>query len=1098
MQVHKDISKIKRVTDIDIYLFVLDRQNTTFLIHKWNSEFFNYMSEISCSYRSSIPFVNIRNLFNDCFEEINGLPVANRKKIRPKTKQFERVLKRIMQKGWLIYNASDDDLDQIESNIAKFFPGNSKIFVSDLWEKYDYFYKQIIGPEGARERNWNIALEEDIRRYKDRIIASGKDQEHLDYLVEESTNDFNFRLARIPFESVEKINKGIFFKTLSGNFCVFAHFGDGVYEKLIKIGWKYQRVEYTDEYFDTLSGEKIKVSRSFLSAGKDYQKALRGIAYVNQYGPENYCVDPRFFSDLPLDSFQEFLENEKNTQRKFEIIKEKCIEKSKTFKYNIPLPLSFDKDKSSTQHIYIDKIQNNLVLKSAYNDGAYHALTGFWKYLGKGSFSASINPHTTIKGIRNLADTVHGYTISYPALCRLQTLSKKALEIEKQKSEDISKSRKTASETNFPAPDGLHYLPFQSAGVEYALGRHGTLFGDEMGLGKTIQALGVINAKPEINRVLIVCPASLKINWRNEAKKWLIRPLTVGIARSTEEFPESDIVIINYDILKKFSLAIRSVSWDAIICDEAHYLKNPAAQRSKMILGNNEYTRKKKESAIHPLVSNYKLALSGTPAVNRPKELFPILNWLDPKTWPEFFPFALKYCNAHKTDYGWNFDGASNLAELQDKMRSSVMIRRLKEDVLKDLPEKRRQVIEIPSDEFSRELKAERLAIKNHKKQLAAFRKKLRFAKINSTEKEFREEAKKLRQGAKIAFEEIARARHKIALAKCPHVIEHLRSIIDQGQKVICFAHHLDVIKKIFEAFPDQAVQIIGSMPIEKRQEAVEKFQNDPNCMIFVGSIQACREGLTLTAASKVVFAEFLYVPGHLQQAEDRAHRIGQKSFVLVQYLVVSESIDAHMIQSVVKKMEILEAALDTQEEEDRSGKISDWLTSNENNQPVAGSESEDLSLEFSESLFVENSLHQKKPKERATDGPKPVVEDTGHKGIFDQEDDDPLETDGHESIIDELSFDDLKKKTSCFTKEIKADILDTLKMLSSCCDGAIEKDFVGFSAGEVVVGKYLAGKSKLTNRQALAGLEIVLNHRKQVSEPTFEKLQDFWRKHFA
>jgi hypothetical protein len=496
------------------------------------------------------------------------------------------------------------------------------------------------------------------------------------------------------------------------------------------------------------------------------------------------------------------------------------------------------------------------------------------------------------------------------------------------------------------------------------------------------------------------------------------------------------------------------------------------------------------------LDSNYKFALSGTPAVNRPKELFSILHWLDPQTWPDFFQFALKYCDAHKTDYGWNFDGASNLSELQDQMRSSVMIRRLKEDVLKELPEKRRQIIEIPNDDFSKELKAERKAIADHKKQIVTFRKKLRFAKINSTEKEFREEAKKLRQGASISFEEIARARHKIALAKCPHVIEHLRSIIDQGQKVICFAHHLDVIKKIFEAFPGQAAQIIGSMPIEKRQEAVEKFQNDPECMIFVGSIQACREGLTLTAASKVVFAEFLYVPGHLLQAEDRAHRIGQKSFVLVQYLVVSESIDAHMIKTVVHKMEVLEATLDSQEKTGASNDISDWLASQGTEDQLI-SESEDFSLDLLEGLLVPSVLpkeHQNKRLPQNYQGKPstaPPSIDPDHQSIFSHDDGE------YESIIDRLTFDDLEKKSSRFTDEIKKDILNVVKMISSNCDGAIERDNVGFSAGEVSVGKFLALKSTLTNRQALAGLEIVLNHRMQISESIFEKLQKFWRKNF-
>jgi hypothetical protein len=147
----------------------------------------------------------------------------------------------------------------------------------------------------------------------------------------------------------------------------------------------------------------------------------------------------------------------------------------------------------------------------------------------------------------------------------------------------LDASRAVDADLSIPAPQGLEYLGYQKAGIAYAMARANTLIGDEMGLGKTIQALGMINADPSIRSVLVICPASLKLNWQREAQKWLTRPASIGIANGT--FPDSDIVIINYDILAKHRDAIFARSWDLLVADECHYVKNPKAQRTKLLLG---------------------------------------------------------------------------------------------------------------------------------------------------------------------------------------------------------------------------------------------------------------------------------------------------------------------------------------------------------------------------------------------------------------------------------------------------------------------------------------------------------------------------------
>ena len=148
----------------------------------------------------------------------------------------------------------------------------------------------------------------------------------------------------------------------------------------------------------------------------------------------------------------------------------------------------------------------------------------------------------------------------------------------------IEASRATDSDRDIPAPAGLAYLPYQRGGIAYAMERDGVLIGDEPGLGKTIQAIGAVNADPHARRVLVICPASLKLNWRNELRKWLVRPMSIGIAES-DDFPKTDVVIINYDIVARHRPVIDRIEWDCLIVDEAHYLKSPKAQRTKAVLG---------------------------------------------------------------------------------------------------------------------------------------------------------------------------------------------------------------------------------------------------------------------------------------------------------------------------------------------------------------------------------------------------------------------------------------------------------------------------------------------------------------------------------
>jgi SWI/SNF-related matrix-associated actin-dependent regulator 1 of chromatin subfamily A len=446
----------------------------------------------------------------------------------------------------------------------------------------------------------------------------------------------------------------------------------------------------------------------------------------------------------------------------------------------------------------------------------------------------------------------------------------------------IEDSVATNSDMQIPVPAGLEYLPYQKAGIAYAAGRKSTLIGDEMGLGKTIQAIGTINVTNP-KTVLVVCPASLKLNWKNEMVKWLVSERTIDVVNGGgEQIPSNpDVVIINYDVLTKHAKALQSRTWDMVIMDEVHKIKNPKAKRTVVAVS---------------IKAKRKVLLTGTPITNRPIELQPIAGYLDPESFGNFFYFAKKYAGAYKGRFGWDFSGSSNLDELQRRLRQSFMIRRKKDEVLKDLPAKVRQVIVLPSKGYTQELTKEFDALSDAVEETS-----------------FEE----------VSFEKMSEVRHEMALAKVNDVVDHL---MDLEHQVVVMAHHKDVVQGIkegLEAVGKTVVTLTGDCNQAHRQNSVDTFQAG-KADVFIGTIGAAGVGITLTKASHVIFAELDWVPGNMSQAEDRCHRIGQKDSVLVQHLVVDGSIDARMAEALVGKQKVLDKALDNVQVLDQSISIND------------------------------------------------------------------------------------------------------------------------------------------------------------------------------
>lgn len=466
--------------------------------------------------------------------------------------------------------------------------------------------------------------------------------------------------------------------------------------------------------------------------------------------------------------------------------------------------------------------------------------------------------------------------VAYKALQYAEPRTRTALE---RLNETHAASRALHGASCLKSPPGaLSYFPYQVAGVEFLRDHKKCLLADEPGSGKSRMTIGLVNECPEIRKVLILCPASLRLNWHQELAKWLIEPLTV-------------LEVVSYDSAWRAGHFQRLIDqpFDLVVMDEAHYIKNDESKRSMA-------AQALAKSAPRVVL------LTGTPVENVPSDLFPLLHTLVPKMFPDFMPFAIRYCGAFLQEIKvrgrekkvWNTNGASNEQELQDILRSTVMIRRLKRDVLPQLPKKVRQIIEIENSEASVGQEQETWKLVCH-------------------EIGYDEALAQLESGIGPAFTEMAGVRQEVALSKIPYVVEHVENLLRAIDKVVVFAYHKAVVAALMEGLAAyNPVQHVGGMTDRAKDEAVKTFQTDETCRVFVGNIKSAGVGITLTASSTVVFAELLSVPSQMSQAEDRCCRIGTTAdSVLVQHIVLNGSLDVHFARKLVTKQEVSDLILD-------------------------------------------------------------------------------------------------------------------------------------------------------------------------------------------
>jgi len=417
-------------------------------------------------------------------------------------------------------------------------------------------------------------------------------------------------------------------------------------------------------------------------------------------------------------------------------------------------------------------------------------------------------------------------------------------------------------------------LTHQKEAIQKLVENKKFILADDMGLGKTSVAV-MATLETGAKKILIVCPATLKINWKREIENYTDR--SIFIAESKSFSTEHDFVIINYDIIKNFHSTkdkknsdMLNANFDLVIVDEAHYIKNAQAKRTKLI---NDIVKDIDRLWL----------LTGTPMTSRPIDYYNLLSLVDSPVAKNWMAYVIRYCNGFQFQAGprkvWNVMGATNLEELRDRT-SGTILRRLKEDVL-DLPDKIITPVYL------------RLKSREYEEIMGEY--------YDWYDKN-PEESKSLT----VQFSKLTKVRQVIANEKIEQTIELAENILEQDKKVVIFCNFTDSLNRIVEHFGKSAVKIDGSMSKDNRQQSVDEFQNNPKVKVLVGNIKAAGVGITLTSGEAVIMNDLSFLPSDHAQAEDRCYRYGQKNNVLVYYPIFENTVEGVIYDIINAKKQVI------------------------------------------------------------------------------------------------------------------------------------------------------------------------------------------------
>jgi SWI/SNF-related matrix-associated actin-dependent regulator 1 of chromatin subfamily A len=424
-------------------------------------------------------------------------------------------------------------------------------------------------------------------------------------------------------------------------------------------------------------------------------------------------------------------------------------------------------------------------------------------------------------------------------------------------------------------------MDHQKVAIEKLLANDKFILADDMGLGKTTSAV-IASMESGAKKVLIVCPASLKINWQREIGQYTDRKVLIVEGRKWGS--TFDYYIINYDILKNYHTTDKSEDsddykllvnekFDLAIVDEAHYISNATANRTRLL-----------NDVLETIPKVW--LLTGTPMTSRPINYFNLLKIVESPLTLNWQSYVRRYCAGYQFRVGqrkvWNTSGASNLDELRERTKN-IVLRRMKTDIL-DLPEKivTPVFVELNSRMYDEELEE--------------------FTRISND--------KKNDETITVTLNRLMKIRQLIAYEKIPYTCEIIDRCLEQGKKVIVLTNFTMSLDMLHEKYKKVSVTLDGRMAKDKRQENVDRFQTDSKVKVFIGNIKAAGVGITLTAAEVVIMNDLSFVPADHSQGEDRAYRYGQKNSVLVYYPVFENTVEKIIYNILQKKKGVIDQVM--------------------------------------------------------------------------------------------------------------------------------------------------------------------------------------------
>jgi SWI/SNF-related matrix-associated actin-dependent regulator 1 of chromatin subfamily A len=445
----------------------------------------------------------------------------------------------------------------------------------------------------------------------------------------------------------------------------------------------------------------------------------------------------------------------------------------------------------------------------------------------------------------------------------------------------VQPEKKLNREIDYSKYDNRPPMEHQKVAIEKLLANDKFILADDMGLGKTTSAvIGALESGAK--KILIVCPASLKINWEREIKNYSDRRVLIVEGRKWGS--TFDFYIINYDIIKNYHTTDKSEDsddykllvnekFDLAIVDEAHYISNNTANRTRLL-----------NDVLEQIPKVW--LMTGTPMTSRPINYFNLLKIVESPLTLNWQTYVRRYCKGFQFTVGnrkvWNTSGASNLDELRERTKNLVL-RRMKTDIL-DLPEKIVTPIFID------------LESRMYKEEMDDF---VRISKDNRD-----------KETLSVTLNRLMKVRQLISYEKIPYTCELIDKCLEQGKKVIILTNFTMSLDMLHEKYKKNSVTLDGRMSKDRRQESVDRFQNEDKIKIFIGNIKAAGVGITLTAAEVVIMNDLSFVPADHSQGEDRAYRYGQKNSVLVYYPVFGNTVETIIYNILQKKKNVIDQVM--------------------------------------------------------------------------------------------------------------------------------------------------------------------------------------------